>query len=132
MTVLFEVHGVAVRWRFENLDDVFLDTSQSLDLLRIVQEALTNALRHSGANRVEVTISSAAGVLALEVRDNGSGFEAGMNGPEGTGMRSMRARARRLHADLTVESSHAGVAMRLRMERSASEQHPARPESRVS
>jgi signal transduction histidine kinase len=56
-----------------------------------VQEALTNADRHSGGTRAVVRIAPTEGCLALEVRDNGSGSV--LPRPDGVGLESMRTRA---------------------------------------
>lgn len=104
MSRAFEVHGIAVRWRVENLERVHLTSTQSMDLLRILQEALANVLKHSGATWVEVDIHNDADSLQLVVRDNGVGLAPRDNAIPGTGMRSMRARAQRLDAALAVSS----------------------------
>lgn len=71
-------------------------------LARVVQEALTNAARHSGSERAEPTLSRRGNVLTLAVRDEGSGlsprFEAG------TGMRGMRECAAPLGATLEIRN----------------------------
>ena len=58
------------------------DLPRSLDLsaYRIVQEGLTNALKHSGARRADVTLDYTSGQLRLEVRDDGPGGFARNNG----------------------------------------------------
>ncbi|HST29159.1 MAG TPA: ATP-binding protein [Rudaea sp.] len=105
MSQLFETHDIAIRWRVENLEDVLLTSTQSMDLLRILQEALTNVVKHSGATRVEVDLVNDASGLRLIVSDNGRGLPDQDNAIPGTGMRSMRARAQRLDAELRVHSN---------------------------
>jgi two-component system, NarL family, sensor kinase len=62
---------------------------------RIVTEAMTNAVRHSGAARIEITLALAGGAgLAVEVRDDGAGPPAGWQ--PGVGITSMRERAAEL------------------------------------
>ncbi|TWI62616.1 two-component system sensor histidine kinase UhpB [Pseudoduganella lurida] len=51
--------------------------AMALTLYRVVQEALTNAVRHSGARHCTVRLSGGAGTLVLEVRDDGRGLPAG-------------------------------------------------------
>ncbi|MGO1077506.1 ATP-binding protein [Inquilinus sp. CA228] len=120
MTRLFEAHGIAVRWRVRDIETLCLTASQSLDLLRILQEALTNAFKHSGASRVEVGIRNDAGAVSIEVMNNGIGFDAaGDESRHGTGLRSMRERARRLNATIAVVSEPGACGVRLLV--------PARP-----
>jgi PAS domain S-box-containing protein len=72
------------------------------ELLRIVQEALTNARKHSEACRVMVVLGAEGGMIWVEVSDNGRGF--GQGGSQGVGLSSMRERARALGGDLKIES----------------------------
>ncbi|RFU86009.1 sensor histidine kinase [Streptomyces triticagri] len=77
-------------------------------LLRIAQEALSNAERHADAGRVGVTLSYMAREIALDVRDDGRGFAPGAvpprSGSGGFGLDGMRARAARVAGAVTVES----------------------------
>lgn len=77
-------------------------------LLRIVQEALSNAARHADAGRVGVTLSYMGDEVTLDVRDDGRGFDPlavpvrARGG--GFGLDGMRARAERIAGSLTVEA----------------------------
>ncbi|MFJ9040290.1 sensor histidine kinase [Streptomyces sp. NPDC102406] len=81
-------------------------------LLRIAEEALSNAARHAGATRIGVTLSFMAGEVTLDVRDDGRGFDPialpARTGTSGFGLDGMRARAERLAGDVTVESEPGG------------------------
>lgn len=71
-------------------------------LFRIVQEALTNVLRHAGATRVDIELGMKSGCVMLEIDDDGSGItEAGM-GPGSLGILGMRERAAVLGGVLEV------------------------------
>jgi signal transduction histidine kinase len=59
---------------------------------RIVQEALTNVLRHAGATRVDIAVSAAPGELAIAVDDDGAGARRAPRA-DGSGIAGMRARA---------------------------------------
>ncbi|ANZ36568.1 hypothetical protein BBK82_11335 [Lentzea guizhouensis] len=82
-------------------DPVPLPTSVEVVLLRTVQEALTNVLRHSGASRVDVVMRFDADGVSLEVRDDGRGFG---DAPEGFGLRGMRARLEQVGGTLSLSS----------------------------
>ncbi|UXY24675.1 sensor histidine kinase [Streptomyces cynarae] len=89
-------------------------------LLRIVQEALSNAARHAQASRVGVTLSFLGDEVILDIRDDGTGFEllglparsiphsrlrsSGGTPTGGFGLDGMRARAERIAGSLTVET----------------------------
>lgn len=75
-------------------------------LLRIAEEALSNTARHAAARRLGVTLSYMDGEIALDVRDDGHGFDpaAARDDSAGYGLDGMRARAERVAGILTVES----------------------------
>lgn len=81
-------------------------------LLRIAQEALSNTARHAGAGRVGVTLSFMGDEVALDVRDDGSGFDplatAPRSGTGGFGLDGMRARAARVAGSVEIESEPGG------------------------
>ncbi len=85
-----------------------LHSELSATLLRITQEALTNAAKHAGASRVGVTLSYMDSEVTLDVRDNGRGFDPlrlpKRTGTGGFGLEGMRSRAERVAGSLTVES----------------------------
>ncbi len=72
------------------------------DLLRIIQEALTNARRHSGAKRVLVNLKLEGGDLVAEVSDDGRGF--GSETASGVGFSSMRERAEAIGGTVEIVS----------------------------
>jgi PAS domain S-box-containing protein len=76
------------------------------DLYRIAQEALTNALRHSGARRIVISLVYSADQVALTVQDDGLGFDPGSR-RTGFGIMGIQERALRLGAALQIESRSA-------------------------
>jgi signal transduction histidine kinase len=76
-----------------------LPSGADLSAYRIVQEALTNTLKHAHATRASVLVRYRAGEIALEVRDDGSGDEGG---GRGRGVIGMRERAALYGGDLSV------------------------------
>ena len=73
-------------------------------LFRIVQEALTNIARHSGATKVRIRLHADAKRIQVSIHDNGSGLKPHNGGSGGMGMIGMRARARSAGGELTVNS----------------------------
>ena len=71
-----------------------------LSAYRIVQEALTNTLRHAGASRAEITVRAPGGILELDVVDDGRGAGARGSGSAGRGIAGMRERAAMLGGTL--------------------------------
>lgn len=77
-----------------------------LACFRIAQEALTNALRHAGAQQVTVTLSANEQHLDLQVEDDGSGFDTRRT--HGLGLVTMRERAQQLGGRFEVNAGAGG------------------------
>lgn len=75
------------------------------DLLLIFKEALNNAVRHSAATKVNITVALEARGLRLRVEDNGRGIDDTAE-PGGNGLRSMKRRAGSLGGTLSINSAH--------------------------
>jgi PAS domain S-box-containing protein len=81
----------------------------AISAYRIVQEALTNILRHADARSVRIRVGEAGGMLLLEIRDDGRGFDAAAlaaaSGPRGLGIAGMRERAALVGGSLRLDSA---------------------------
>jgi signal transduction histidine kinase/ligand-binding sensor domain-containing protein len=76
------------------------------ELLRIGQEAVSNAVRHANATRIDVQLIYQSSAVALRVEDDGRGFQPGLNGAQGHyGIRGMQERASEINAALVLESA---------------------------
>ncbi len=80
-----------------------LPAETDAELLRIGQEAVTNALKHAQANNLTIMLNQQEGRLTLAVRDDGRGFDA-THTTGGFGLIGMRERAARIGGELRVES----------------------------
>ncbi|MGD2156775.1 MAG: sensor histidine kinase [Anaerolineales bacterium] len=80
-----------------------LEVEQSL--FRIIQGALSNAIRHSQAEHVEILLNYEQNAIKLTVFDNGVGFDPDEQ-KFGLGLRSMRERAELINSDLRIKSSN--------------------------
>jgi PAS domain S-box-containing protein len=89
-----------------------LSGQAGLEVARIVQEALTNVRRHSGAGRATVTLGTAGDEAWVEIKDDGRGFEP--EGSTGMGLTGIRERAAALGGKLEVEGER-GVGTRVRL-----------------
>jgi signal transduction histidine kinase len=84
-----------------------LTTEAELQLLRIVQEALTNVRKHASATQARVSLRINDGVLELTVGDNGKGFDVedyGLNHRSRFGLSTMRERAEAIGAEFNLDS----------------------------
>jgi signal transduction histidine kinase len=106
-----------IRWlaeRFGQRTGIEVDYKSSFDgrladetethLFRIVQEALTNVARHSGAPRVSIELARNQDRVHLTVKDNGHGFNG--NSSAGLGLVGMRARAQSVGGELEISSNN--------------------------
>jgi len=80
-----------------------LSRTDKLNVYRIVQEALNNAIRHADADTIDVELKGNDGQWSVEVRDNGCGFDTGQ-ASGGLGLRIMRYRADQLGGNLMIDS----------------------------
>jgi signal transduction histidine kinase len=109
LTVAGRAHDVPVEVEIGALAE--LDPDDEHQVLRIAQEAVTNALRHARATRVRVALGPGAPgsgqVLVLRVSDDGRGFDPRARGLRARrlGLTSMHERAASLGGDLTVASA---------------------------
>lgn len=84
--------------------DAQFSAEHSIALFRILQEALSNVARHSGAASASVVLSADESDAVLSVRDDGKGITAAaIAAPDSLGLLGMRERAETLHGQLTVE-----------------------------
>jgi signal transduction histidine kinase len=85
-----------------------LPSRTKADLLRIVQEALSNAARHADAETIRLSVGTQDGLVSLTVEDDGRGFDPG-DVPSGhVGLQVMRERAEMIGGHMTVVSSVGG------------------------
>jgi PAS domain S-box-containing protein len=81
---------------------------------RIVQEAITNGLRHAGAAEITVSLAASEGVLRVEIRDDGRGFDVKAPQRDALGLVSMEERALALGGKLSLQSAPGqGTSVRL-------------------
>jgi two-component system sensor histidine kinase UhpB len=93
-------------------EDAVLGPRGTLQVLRILQESVANAIRHARPSRIELRAGlNADGQVAISLSDNGPGIQPGAS--EGRGLASMKARAASLGARLDVVSNGSGTTVRL-------------------
>jgi signal transduction histidine kinase len=112
-----EASGIALRWDVQDLPALeWLDPKNALHILRILQEAFTNIIKHTNATEIRVATRALGDQVEVTVVDNGPGFDveaAFKNG--GKGLSNQRRRAQAIGAELTWRSSDAGTCLTLRL-----------------
>lgn len=93
-----------------------INAQKELILFRAMQEALNNAIKHSGANRIDIHLLYTPSDLQVAVRDNGKGFDA--SSPDfntGSGLRNLRNRAKLIGGTLHITPLQPGTEIRLNL-----------------
>ena len=113
--------GLQLEWRVAELPrDPQITPEVVLQLMRIVQEAITNVIKHANARVVHITAgyNSLTSTIVLQIADNGIGFDPSIT-RTGEGLSSMAIRAKRIGAEfeMTASSSGTGIQVKLPLER---------------
>jgi signal transduction histidine kinase len=99
------------------VEDVCLDPPAEHAVLRVVQEAMTNAARHGDADLIELRVTQGEGNVTVAIRDQGKGFDpANIGERHGLGLELMRERVTELGGTVDVTSAPAdGTTVRVRL-----------------
>jgi len=83
-----------------------LTPQQQQQIVFIVEEALTNAIKHAEAKALTVSMEAAAKTVKVKITDDGRGFDSSVDGPSGHyGLVGMRERARQIGASMGIDSA---------------------------
>lgn len=103
-----ETYGIAVTLRTRMLVEARIEETAANHLHRIVQEALSNAMRHGHARSVKIHLASDAKFIRLSIRDDGRGIHRGDSDRRGLGLRTMSYRAQLIGGRLEVAAHPQG------------------------
>jgi signal transduction histidine kinase len=113
ISVALNACNVELEWHVEELPAIKnFGPERALNLLRILQEAFTNALKHSSADCIRLSAYSelasvGEGLIKIEVNDNGTGFR--INNKTGNGLKNMQYRAKKIKAELDIKTDSKGT-----------------------
>ncbi len=104
-----ERNGVKVDYYSAGMDNLKLGFDAKINLYRLIQEALNNVKKHSGASRLTIRLLASFPDIVLRIEDNGKGFDvndrlAAAVNEKRMGLRSMEERASLLHGRMTIQS----------------------------
>lgn len=109
---LWNSSGVSVTWDMADVPTTPLSPERSLHVLRIVQEAMTNALRHGDARNIRIMATTQNGKRCVDIKDDGVGFDtSSVSG--GFGLSNMHRRATEANLMLRIESDCDGTRVHL-------------------
>jgi PAS domain S-box-containing protein len=112
-----KTHNITVDLKLNDLDSSKLSPAVQIGLYRIVQEALTNVAKHSGAKAVSIKFASLATALEVAITDDGCGFDAKAVAVTShrLGIQSMRERAAMLGGAVSFASRRIGTKILVRV-----------------
>ena len=90
-----------------------LSKEKELLIFRIIQEAINNAIKHSGANLIAVNLQYLDEKFTVSIEDDGKGFDAGRRFTNGMGLNNMKTRAGLLGATFHIRSQQEGTQITL-------------------
>ena len=112
-----ESTGISLRWEIVDVPALdWLDPRNSLHILRILQEAFTNIIKHTHATEIRVITSVDGNQVVVSIVDNGKGFAIGnamKNG--GKGLSNQMRRAEAIGAEISWDANDTGTRLTLRL-----------------
>ncbi|TCJ12114.1 hypothetical protein EPD60_16305 [Flaviaesturariibacter flavus] len=93
----------------DELPDIRLNNQQRRNLYLVLKEALNNALKHSGAGRIELSLALESRRLCFRVTDNGCGIDAAKRRSSSNGLRNFARRMDHIGGSCVIESSEKGT-----------------------
>jgi len=112
-----ESSGIALRWEVKTIPALdWIDPKNALHILRILQEAFTNIIKHTRATEIRVSTDVENDYAVVTIADNGKGFDverALKNG--GRGLSNQMRRAKSIGAEIKLDSGEAGTRFTLRL-----------------
>jgi len=111
-----EAAGLRLLWTMDDLPPLpWLDANQALQVLRLIQETLTNVIKHAGADSVAISAQVNDGAVLVRIVDDGRGFDPSLVA-QGRGIVNMQHRARLLGGRMEITSAAGwGTAVSLRL-----------------
>ena len=104
LALLTQNQAMRVRLAVEDRAAKAVSAEQSLHLFLVIQEAVSNCIRHGHAQEARVSLKMLKQGLRLSIRDNGRGFKQGADKKTGHGLANMAARAQKMGGRFTVLS----------------------------
>jgi signal transduction histidine kinase len=95
-------HKIEMDWQHNGIQRP-LNSLEALNIYRIIQEAVNNAVKYSDASDVKVLADFAEKCFRVTVMDNGNGFDIEQAG-DGYGLKNMKKRAEEMNSELTIKS----------------------------
>lgn len=102
------ITSLEIETEFDIKENHPLNSTQMLNLFRIIQEAVQNNIKHSGADKVRIIFNSDKNSFSLRIKDNGFGFDINMIS-NGNGLYNMKLRCEESGGKFSIQSSSNGT-----------------------
>lgn len=101
--------GISFEFNYlANTETISLNSLQGIDVYRIIQEAVNNAIKHAQATKIVVNFEVIGEIIEIAIIDNGTGFDATIT-ESGNGLSSMQKRAAEIDANFSIEQIYPGT-----------------------
>jgi len=108
--------GLKLRWRIQDIPPIlWLDQHNALHILRILQEAITNVIKHAQASEISMSTEADADIVCITVADNGRGFDPATTPTGGKGLANQMRRATAIGGEVSWTSDACGTRFCLRL-----------------
>ncbi len=97
------IHPIKIEFHAEGISEEYLDAKLQLNVFRIVQEQLTNVLKHAKATHATINLTRHDNDIILLISDNGEGFDV-LKDKKGVGLVNITNRAELYHGKVKIES----------------------------
>jgi signal transduction histidine kinase len=113
LQTLLDIDDIELQWHIQDIpDEPPLSPEQVLQIMRILQEAVTNALKHANTPWIRVSTSLLSGKVCIRIEDAGIGCTEQTDN-KGRGLKNMEYRAEKIGASLAIQSSDKGTCVQL-------------------
>ncbi len=103
-----KISELTVDTSLNDLKDIYLSPTQSLNIFRIIQEATQNTLKHSGAETFKISGVLKGELVVITIHDNGT-FKATSEEGTASGLGNMKKRAKDIGAEISLDTSEEGT-----------------------
>ncbi len=101
LAIRFQESGISTKVELKGNEHIKLEAKLTLNIFRIIQETVTNTIKHSGANQHSIIFSYSDNLLKVVIQDNGNGTIV-ENKPGHFGLQNMKQRAKAINGDLNI------------------------------
>jgi len=109
-----EAAGVKLSWEVQPVPTLaWLNPGSALQILRMLQEILTNILKHARAHSIRVGTLARENKIVIEVTDDGVGFDVSAGRNAGRGLKNLQRRAADIGGEVEIESRSNGTSVRI-------------------